>query len=83
MVNSCLHAQATGFEKEQTPKPHTVKIQSLTPEETNEEAFRRTQVSYSLNALKGGYIGDNLGSIIGLTKGYTRSLDYKSSEILY
>ena len=39
----------------------------------------RGQVSYSLNSLKGGYIGDYIGTTIGLIKGDTRSLDYSSS----
>ena len=32
-------------------------------------------MSYSLNTLKGGYIGDCIGSIIGVIKGDARSLD--------
>ena len=40
-------------------------------------------MSYSLiNILKGGYIGDYIGTIIGLNKGDTRSLDYGSSNSL-
>ena len=34
----------------------------------------RFHVSYSLNSLKGGYIGDYKGTSIGLIKGDTRSL---------
>ena len=34
-------------------------------------------MSYSLNSLKGGYIGD----YIGVIKGDTRSLDYSSDEM--
>ena len=33
-------------------------------------------MSYSLNSLKGGYIGN--GTTIGVIKGDTRSLDYSS-----
>ena len=33
---------------------------------------------YSLNSLKGGYIGDDIGTTIGIIKGDTRSLDYGS-----
>ena len=36
-------------------------------------------MSYSLNSLKGGYIGDQ-GTTIGVIKGDTRSLDYSSYE---
>ena len=32
-------------------------------------------MSYRLNSLNGAYIGDNIGSIIGVAKGDTRSLD--------
>ena len=35
---------------------------------------------YSLNSLKGGYIGDHIGGSIGVIKGDTRSLDYGSYE---
>ena len=35
-------------------------------------------MSSSQNSLKGGYIGDFIGTIIGLTKGDTRSLDKSS-----
>ena len=35
-------------------------------------------MSYSLNSLKGGFIGDYRGNIIGAIKGDTRSLDYSS-----
>ena len=35
-------------------------------------------MSYSLNSLKGGYIGDCIGTTIGVIKGDTRSLDYSS-----
>ena len=33
-------------------------------------------MSYSLNSLKGGYIGDYIGTTMGVIKGDTRSLDY-------
>ena len=36
--------------------------------------------SYSLNSLKGGYIGEYIGTMIGGIKGDTRSLDYSSDE---
>ena len=39
-------------------------------------------MSYSLNSLKGGYIGIKWGSIIGDIKGDTRSLDYGSYNII-
>ena len=35
-------------------------------------------MSYSLNSLKGGYIGDYVGTTIGVIKGDTRSLGYSS-----
>ena len=35
-------------------------------------------LGYSLRSLKGGYIGDCLGSSIGLIKRDTCSLDYRS-----
>ena len=35
-------------------------------------------MSYSLNSLKGGYIGDYIGTTVVVTKGDTRSLDYSS-----
>ena len=35
-------------------------------------------MSYSLNSLKGGYIGEYIGTNIGGIKGDTRSLDYSS-----
>ena len=38
---------------------------------------------HSLNSLKGGYIGDYIGSIIGVLKGDTRSLDYSSHVAAY
>ena len=37
-------------------------------------------MSYSLNSLKGGYIGDYIGTTIGVIKGDTRSLDTGSHE---
>ena len=37
-------------------------------------------VSYSPNSLKGGYIGEIYGTIIGVIKGDTRSLDYGSCQ---
>ena len=37
-------------------------------------------MSYSLNSLKGGYIGDYTGTTLGDSKGDTRSLDYSSYE---
>ena len=33
-------------------------------------------MSYSLNSIKGCYLGDNIGIIVGVVKGDTRSLDY-------
>ena len=37
---------------------------------------REVNLGYSLNSLKGGYIGDDIyGTTIGVIKGYTRSLD--------
>ena len=33
-------------------------------------------MSHSLNSLKGGYIGDYIGTTMGVIKGDTRSLDY-------
>ena len=37
----------------------------------------RGYMNYSLNSSKGGYMGDCIkGSIAGVTKGDTRSLDY-------
>ena len=38
-------------------------------------------MSYSLNSLKGVYMGDYMGTTIGVIKGETRSLD-SSSYIL-
>ena len=35
-------------------------------------------MSYSLNSLKGGYIGDYIGTTMRAIKGNTRSLDYSS-----
>ena len=35
-------------------------------------------MSYSLNSLKGGYIGDYIGTTVGVIKGDTRSLDYNT-----
>ena len=35
-------------------------------------------MSYSLNSLKGGYIGDSIGATVRGIKGDTRSLDYGS-----
>ena len=35
-------------------------------------------MSYSLNSLKGGYIGEYIYRGLGVTKGDTRSLDYSS-----
>ena len=37
-------------------------------------------VSFSLNSLKGGYIGIIYGTTIGVIKGDTRSLDYSSCD---
>ena len=42
-----------------------------------------THVSYSLNSLKGVYIGDYIGTTIGVIKGDTRSLDYSSCRDRY
>ena len=39
-------------------------------------------LSHSLNSLKGGYTGDDIGTTIGVIKGDTRSLDYSSLGIL-
>ena len=39
------------------------------------------KMSYSLNSLKGGYIRDYIGTIIGVIEGYTRSLDSSSDEV--
>ena len=36
-------------------------------------------MSHSLNSLKGDYIEDHIGTIIGIIKGDTRSLDYSSN----
>ena len=33
-------------------------------------------ISYSLNSLKGGYMGDYIGDFFMGVKGHTRSLDY-------
>ena len=35
-------------------------------------------MSYSLNSLQGGYIGDYVGTTIGVITGDTWSLDYSS-----
>ena len=45
------------------------------------EALPNPYMSHSLNSLKEGYIGDYLGTTIGLIKGDTRSLDYSSYEL--
>ena len=37
-------------------------------------------MSYSLNSLKGGYIGDYIGDYYRDIKGDTRSLDYSSYD---
>ena len=37
-------------------------------------------MSYSLNSFNRGYTGDYIGSIIGVIKGDTRSLDSSSCE---
>ena len=37
-------------------------------------------MSCSLNSLKGCDVGDYSGTIIGVIKGYTRSLDYSSYD---
>ena len=39
------------------------------------------QMSHSLNSLKGGYMGDYIGYIIGVIKGDTRSLDHGSNAM--
>ena len=39
-------------------------------------------MSYSLNSLKGGYIGIIYGTTIGVIKGDTRSLDYSSYVLI-
>ena len=42
-------------------------------------SLRSMHMSYSLNSLKGGYIGDYIGDYYrGYFKGDTRSLDYSS-----
>ena len=35
-------------------------------------------MSHSLNSLNGGYVGEYIGTTIGVIKGDTRSLDYSS-----
>ena len=41
-------------------------------------------MSYSLNSLQGAYMGEFFsGTLIGLTKGDTRSLDYSSYIYIY
>ena len=35
-------------------------------------------MSYSLNSFKEGYIGDHVGSIVGVIEWDARSLDYSS-----
>ena len=40
-------------------------------------------MSYSLNSLKGGYIGHYIGITLGDIKGDTRSLDYSSYINIY
>ena len=40
-------------------------------------------MSYSLNSLKGGYIGDCIGDYYRGIKGDTRSLDYSSSDVRF
>ena len=40
-------------------------------------------MSYSLNSLKGGYIGDGVGNIIADIKGDTRSLNYSSHRFAF
>ena len=40
-----------------------------------------TQLSYSLNSLKGGYIGSTKGTTIEVIKGDTRSLEYGSVRV--
>ena len=39
---------------------------------------RRNYMSYSLNSLKGGYIGDYIGTTMGVIKGDTGSLNFCS-----
>ena len=40
-------------------------------------------MSYSLNSLKGSYIGDDIGTTIRVIKGDARSLDYSSYIYIY
>ena len=40
-------------------------------------------MSYSLNSLKGGYIGDYIGDYYRVIKGGTRSLEYSSYGTKY
>ena len=40
-------------------------------------------MSHSLNSLKGGYIGDYIGSYYRVIKGDTRNLDYSSYMVGY
>ena len=40
-------------------------------------------MSYSLNSLKGGYIGDDLWDIMGVIKEDTRNLDYNPYNPLH
>ena len=43
--------------------------------------MKRLHISNSLNSLEGGYIGDYMGTTIGVIKGDTRSLDNGSYEL--
>ena len=40
-------------------------------------------MNHSLNSLKGGYIGDSMGTTIGVIKGDTRSLDKGTYVYVY
>ena len=40
-------------------------------------------MSYSLNFLKGSYIGDYIGATKGVIKGDVRSLGYRSNRDMY
>ena len=46
-----------------------------------ERAGHWVHMSYSLNSLKGGYIGDYIGDYYRVIKGDTRSLDYSSYDL--
>ena len=72
--------------KNLTPKPKTLHPKPHMPEsllcrlQEGNPSVWETHMSYSLTSLKGGYIGDYMGTSIGVIKGDTRSLDYSSYE---